>query len=234
MEKTVDIQMVQKEIDERIFRYNGKKVSELKESLGIMTDNKASFVQLAKRMLVTSSNQLELLDGQVDAVLKTVRITGMNTPAESMSFMQVDFEEWLEAPDWHASSLYQYFHDKVLVFFIFQQYPSGNRVADDEMTFLKAKAWKMSEYDLEHELKEVWEEVIDLIESDRLEITTVEQKSGRRINKNNLPSIKFNGLGHLRPGGRDGQDKVTLPDGQRIVRQRFWFNSNYVKEIIGM
>lgn len=234
MGRPVEIQNIQKEIDERISRYDGKKVSELKETLGIKTDNKASFVQLAKKMLGTKSNQLGLCDGKVEAVLKTVRITGTNTPAESMSFMQVDFEEWMKAPDWHASSLYQYFHEKVLIFFIFQQYPSGSRVADDEMTFLKAVAWKMSDYDLEHGLKEVWDEVRGLIGDGRLEITTVEQRGGRRINKNNLPSIKFNGLGHLRPGGKDGQDTVALPDGQKIVRQRFWLNASYVKEIIGM
>ena len=185
-------------------------------------------------MLKIPSNQFELCDGRVNAVLKTVRLTGTNTPAESMSFMNIDFKEWVDSPDWHASSLYRYFHDKVLVFFIFQQYPSGKRVADDEMTFLKAKAWKMPDYDLEHGLKEVWDEVRDLLKNNRLEIKAVTQKNGRQVNKNNLPSMNFNELGHLRPGAKNGEDKVTLPDGQRIVRQRFWFNSSYVKEILGI
>ena len=234
MKNNEDIQSIQKDVDDRISKYYGKKVSELKERLGIKIDNKASFVQLSKKMLKIPSNQFELCDGRVNAVLKTVRLTGTNTPAESMSFMNIDFKEWVDSPDWYASSLYRYFHDKVLVFFIFQQYPSGKRVADDEMTFLKAKAWKMPDYDLEHGLKEVWDEVRDLLKNNRLEIKAVTQKNGRQVNKNNLPSMNFNELGHLRPGAKNGEDKVTLPDGQRIVRQRFWFNSSYVKEILGI
>lgn len=225
-------QFVQKDIDERISKYYGKKVSKLKEDLEIKTDNKASFVQLSKKMLKIPNNQFKLCDGEVDAVLKTVRLTGANMPAESMSFMNIDFEEWVESPNWHVSSLYQYFSKKIFVFFVFQQYPSGKRVADDEMTFLKATVWKMSEYDLEHGLKEVWENVRYLLNNNRLEIKTVLQKKNRQVNKNNLPSISFNGLGHLRPGGRNGDDKVILPDGQYIVRQRFWLNSKYVKEIL--
>lgn len=231
---TVDISLIQDELDKMMSKYYGVKVSVLKERLGIQTNNKASFVELSKKMLNISSNQIELYNGRVDSVLKTVRITGMNKPAEAMSFMQVNFQEWLDAPSWHSSELYQYFRNKVLIFFIYQQYPSGKRVEDDEMTFFRVKAWRMSEYDLEHGLREVWAEVRRLLEESKLEITTVTQHSGRKINKNNLPSSKFNELGHLRPGGKNGDDKITLPDGQRLVRQRFWFNSGYVKEIIGM
>lgn len=234
MGKIINKLELQNQINERISVFEGKKVSELKEVLGVMTDNKSSFVKVSKKMLGISSNQFTLSNGTVEAVLKTVRITGTSTMAESMSFMQVDFDEWMKAPDWHSSELYRYFKEKVFVFFIFQQYPSGKKVADEEMTFLKATVWKMSDYDLEHGLKEVWDEVRNLVGEGKLKIESVEQKGGRRINKNNLPSITFNGLGHLRPGGKNGQDTVDLPDGQKIVRQRFWLNANYVKEMIGM
>lgn len=73
-----------------------------------------------------------------------------------------------------------------------------------------------------------------LINERKLEITPVKQKSGKIINKNNLPSGKFNLLGHLRPGGKNGDDQVELPTGQSIVKQRFWFNIDYVKEIIDL
>lgn len=229
------IASAQAEVDEKIQIYKGKKVSELKELLGMAhKDNKASFVQLALKLMRIKGNKFELCDGQINALLKTVRLTGMGKPAEAMSFMPVNFEEWVSDTYWESSSLFTYFNEKVLVFFIFQQYPSGKRVDDDEMTFLGVKVWKMSDYDLTHGLKEIWSEVRYLIKQNKLEITSLEQRNGRIVNKNNLPSSKFNELGHLRPGAKNGSDKLLLPTGQRIVKQRFWFNVKYVEEIISL
>ncbi len=234
MEKNLDLNRAQEEIDFNIKNIKGKKVSEIKKILNMTeVNNKASFVVLARKILKITNNQFLLCDGSIEAVLKTVRLTGNNKPAESMSFMPIDFNEWVSVSDWNSSSLYKYFKEKTLVLFIFQQYPIGNRVADDEMTFLDVKLWKMSEYDLNHGLKEVWDEVRYLIIENKLEIIPHQRKNDV-IFKNNLPSSKFNELGHLRPGGKNGQDKIELPTGQKIVKQRFWFNVSYVQEIINI
>ncbi len=227
------LETAQQDLNRKIESFKGKKVSELKELLGIPNkDNKASFINLARKMMNISGNQFELVEGKVDTVLKTVRLTGMKKPAEAMSFMPVNFDDWINTSCWKDCSLYKYFNEKNLVFFIFQQYPSGKRVDDSEMTFFDAKVWRMSEYDLNHGLKEVWEEVRQLIICDKLEIVETVQKNGKIVNKNNLPSSKFNRLGHLRPGGINGEDKITLQTGQSIAKQRFWFNAEYVKEIL--
>lgn len=229
------IASAQAEVDKKIQSYKGKKVSELKELLGLQQkDNKASFVQLALKLMRISGNQFELCDGEIEAVLKTIRLTGMEKPAEAMSFMPVNFEDWISDTSWESSSLYKYFNEKTLVFFIFQQFPNGKRVDDSEMTFLDVRVWRMSHYDLTHGLKEIWEQVRYLIKENKLEIAPIKQANGRIINKNNLPSTKFNELGHLRPGGMNGMDTVLLPTGQQIVKQRFWFNIKYVEEIIGL
>lgn len=227
------LESAQEDLDKKLNHFKGKKVSDLKELLKIDNkDNKASFVNLAKKMMNINGNQLKLGERKVDSVLKTVRLTGIKKPAEAMSFMPVDFDEWINTLEWKDSYLYKYFNEKTLVFFIFQQYPSGKRVDDSEMTFLDAKVWKMSEYDLNHGLREVWDEVRQLIKYNKLEIVESVQKNGKIVHKNNLPSSKFNGLGHLRPGGKNGQDKIELPTGQSIAKQRFWFNAEYVKEIL--
>ena len=36
----------------------------------------------------------------------------------------------------------------------------------------------------------------------------------------------------LDPKGRDGSDKVILPNGQTITKQCFWLNNTYIAEII--
>ena len=227
------LESAQQDLDKKIERFKGRKVSELKELLRVeYLNNKASFVKLARAMLNIKGNKFELGEHNVEVVLKTIRLTGMKKPAEAMSFMPIDFNKWISETQWEQSSLYKYFSEKILVFFIFQQYPSGKRVDDSEMTFFDAKVWKMSQYDLNHGLKEIGEKVREIIIENKLEIVEVTQKNGKVIYKNNLPSSKFNSLGHLRPGGRNGEDKSDLPTGQRITKQRFWFNAEYVKEII--
>lgn len=227
------LESAQEDLDKKLNRFKGKKVSELKELLGIDNiDNKASFVTLARKMMNVNGNQFELGKSKVPSVLKTVRLTGMKKPAEAMSFMPIDFDEWINTSNWEESCLYKYFNKKTLVLFVFQQYPCGKRVDDSEMTFLDAKVWKMSEYDLNHGLKEIWDEVRRLIICNELEIVPHVQKNGSIINKNNLPSSTFNTLGHLRPGGKNGLDTVELVTGQSIVKQRFWFNTEYVREIL--
>lgn len=229
------LRLAQKEIDCKLSSYKGKKVSELKEKLNLTSNNsKTSFVQLAKSMLEIKHNEFELNESKLSAVLKTTRLTGMKTPAESMAFKRVDFDEWINNDNWEKSSLQKYFKEKVFILFIFQQFPTGKRVEDNEMTFHSAKIWKMSEYDLNHGLKEVWEEVRNLILSNALEVNAIKQKGGRVIYKNNFPSSKFNYLGHLRPGAVNGKDKIKLPTGQSVVKQKFWFNSGYLKEILDL
>lgn len=223
---------MQNESNDLIDRYKNMTVAELKQSFGQQTDNKASFIKLARQMLNSNDNQLILPKLQASLNLKTVRLTGGDVTAEAMSFTNIDFEKWLNTEKWENSPLYQYFADRYFLFFVFRQFTSGKRVADDEMTFAGVKVWTMSEYDLQHGLKQVWYETCRLLKNNELIITPVLQKNGKVINKNNLPSSKFNYLGHLRPGAVNGNDKVQLPTGQSIVKQRFWFNREYVKEII--
>ena len=235
MQQNNNLIELQQRLDQKISRYKGMKVSDIKIMVGEHNkDNKASFVRLARKMLKTSSNQFRLPESRIELNLKTIRLTGNNVAAEAMSFTNIDFDKWVAANNWEDSPLHQYFSKKYLAFFIFKQFPSGKRVEDSEMTFYGVKVWKMPEYDLSHGLKDVWSETCRLLDNNELEIKQVIQKNGKVRNFNNFPSGTFNYLGHLRPGGKDGKDTVVLPTGQSIVKQRFWFNRNYVKEIINL
>ena len=55
---------------------------------------------------------------------------------------------------------------------------------------------------------------------------------GSRGVSNNLPGPKFNNHFHVRPKGRDGSDKVELPDGQWITKQCYWMDRQFVAKII--
>lgn len=228
------IESAQQEIDVLISKYVGKTVEEIKLEFFPegTTNNKAQFTTLARTMLGQRNHQVNLLNDRFDCILKTVRVTGNEKPAESMSFIEVDFDDWCLQEEWKQTRIYQYFKTQFFLFFVFQQFPLGKRVADSEMTFKGATLYKVTDYDLNHGIKEVWQEVKSLVNENRLELVPYTQKNGKIVIKNNLPATKFNGIAHLRPGGKNGDDKVQLPNGQSIVRQRIWFNTEYVAEII--
>ncbi len=222
---------MENEIREITDKFYNKRISEIKDALNISRkNNKASYVSLSKKMLNSSSNKISLPSGK-EGILKTVRFSGNEKPYESMSFMPINFEEWIEKDNFKESEIYKYFNENIFIFFIFQQY-TMEKMNDSSNVFKGIKVWKMTDYDLHHGLLEVWAEVRRLILDNELVLEEVKQKSGKIINKNNLPGLKFNYLGHLRPGGIDGNDKILLPTGQKIVRQRFWLNKDYVNEII--
>ncbi|TDM07716.1 hypothetical protein [Macrococcus lamae] len=144
--------------------------------------------------------------------------------------MPIKFNEWTSKVEWKQTHIYKYFSETSFVFIIFQQYSHGkNR---DDIVLKGYKLWKMNNFDINFGLKEVWNEVSSIIDEDRLKLIKIRQSNGKTIIRNNLPGNNFNYLGHLRPGGKNGDDKEILSTGQEIVKQRFWLNKSYIKSII--
>lgn len=236
MERSIEAAQAQKILNQRVQQYQGKSVNRLKEELGYQgkEDSKASFAVLSRLMMKTKVNLLENIDSEIkhSALLKTVRITGNGMPAESMSFHQLDFDDWCNASNWHETKTYRFFESTLLALCVYQQFPAGKRVDDEDVLFQQIRVVKIPAYDLEHGLKEVWEETRRLILDDKLTITLEVQKNGRVVRNNNLPGIQFNGVAHLRAGGSDGDDMVKLPNGMQIAKQRFWLNAKYVGKLL--
>ncbi|MCH5210171.1 MAG: hypothetical protein J1F01_04325 [Oscillospiraceae bacterium] len=49
---------------------------------------------------------------------------------------------------------------------------------------------------------------------------------------NNLPKQSESRVAHVRPHGRNGDDKLPLPDGRMMTKQCFWLNNSYIAEQI--
>lgn len=88
----------------------------------------------------------------------------------------------------------------------------------------------MPEEIINSKVKELWDEVRKITrEGVQIEYRTYGEKV-REIN--NLPKLHFNGVVHIRPKAKDGNDKVALPDGQKITKQCYWLNNSYIAEIL--
>lgn len=235
MDNQLKINKVQQFINQKVNGFVDCSVKDLKERLqpNRSITNKADLAVLTRKMMNVTSNEFVLPGGKASALLKSVRITGDGNPAESMSFQKINFDDWCGADTWQETQTYRFFKSTILALFIFQQYPLGQRVDDKDVIFKGVKVVKISEYDLNHGLKGIWSETRRLILKNKLVITKKINRSGNVVRSNNLPGISFNGIAHLRSGGRNGNDMVKLPNGQQIALQRFWLNSSYIKQLLG-
>lgn len=231
MNEKSEICQIQNFVESKVNQYFGKSVEELKRKFQ-PKNNKAKFAVLTRKMMKVTTNLNEFEGIHSSVLIKSVRITGNEMPAESMSFNRLNFKDWCDNDNWHNTQTYKFFKNNYLALFVYQQYPSGQRVADKDIIFKNVKVIKIPDYDLEHGFEEVWADTRQKILGNKLIITVKMQKNGRTVRKNNLPAMSFNGVAHLRPGGKDGNDMETLPNGQHIAQQRFWLNKQYIQKLL--
>ena len=66
---------------------------------------------------------------------------------------------------------------------------------------------------------------------DRVEAQRVWEDTKRRValDARDLPGLTESPVAHVRPKGRDGNDKIPTPQGAMVLKQCFWLNASYVK-----
>lgn len=215
-------------LQEKFAPYIGKSVSEIARLMDIpITKNKAFNANLISAVLGVKGTKLESLRefNKANIKFKTIRLEPNGVPREHMSFEQIDFTRWVR-DDWEESQVYENFEYTKYLFVVFQYDETATQNKDREPYLKGIILWNMPEVVIEHELKDLWKTTKAILE------TGVELKPARNGVSNNLPGAKFNGVCHIRPKGKDGNDKVMLPDGQEITKQCYWLNREYIAEIV--
>lgn len=152
-------------------------------------------------------------------VPKTIRVQRNGKIKESMSFPTFDFIKLSKETEWEESELYNYIAPTKFLFVIFQENDNG------EYVFERVKFWNIPNDDLD-EVQRVWERTVKTINKGVI----LEAKNGKVCN--NLPKQSESAVAHVRPHGKDGSDKLPLPDGRMMTKQCFWFNRTYVEKQI--
>ena len=134
-------------------------------------------------------------------VPKTIRVERNGKIKESMSFPTFDFIKLSKETEWEESELYNYIAPTKFMFVIFQENDNG------EYVFERVKFWNIPNDDLD-EVQCVWERTVKTIR----EGVILETKNGKVYN--NLPKQSESTVAHVRPHGKNGSDKLILPDGR--------------------
>lgn len=220
-------------LEEKFRPFKGMSLDEIASKTGIKINYRSkSFLQEFISGLLgikgTKLNQVEEF-AKSNLQFKTVRLEPDGLPREHMSFKNVDFDSWVRE-SWEDSWLKNYFEENKFMFVVFHYKETKAENPNRKLYFKGITFWNMPISEIEGRLKEFWEYVKNLL-IQGVDLRPVKQKNGKVAVKNNLPKKNFNGLCHLRPKGKDGSDKIRLPDGQMITKQCFWLNREYIGDI---
>lgn len=220
-------------LQDRFRPYIGLSEKEIAEKLDFPYNPKAKqfIATLTSSLLGVKRTKLDAIEefAKTNIQFKTVRLEPNGRPEQHMSFENIDFHQWT-TETWEESYLRERFMETKFLFVVFE-YKETEKENKHRLPYLKGiKLWNMPLATIDSKMKEIWDEVNKIL-AEGIQIGQQEWGSGFR-ETNNLPKSNFNGVTHVRPKGRDGSDKVTLPSGERITKQCFWLNREYLSKIL--
>lgn len=145
--------------------------------------------------------------------MKTIRVQANGVIKEAMSFENIDYIEVAECEEWIDSRLYELFSSRFM-FVVFKEQNAGKEdyVLDDVFF------WTMPQEDLNF-AEEYWNHIKKNILDDHIS----EQYWWKGADKK-----KF----HVRPKAQKASDLAPTPNGKLAKKFCYWFNNDYVREII--
>jgi len=191
----------------RLAKFKGNSYEQIADAVGMdkVSSAKHKFALLAYRMLgIKRAKALEF--EKADIIVKTVILQPNGVPEQSMSFRNFQYTEIINET-WDTSD----FKEDLEKRFLLIVYTKGK---DGIVRFSHGKFWSMSWNDRE-EARRVWEETRKRIIDEKAE---------------NLPLTSFSSVAHVRPHGRNGNDKIPTPQGINLAKKCFWLNAKYVAE----
>ncbi len=145
--------------------------------------------------------------------MKTIRVQANGIIEQAMSFENIDYIEVAECENWFDSRLYELYSSRFMfVIFREQNAGKGDFVLDDVFF------WTMPQTDLEC-AEEYWNHIKENILAGHISEEYWWKGSDRK---------KF----HVRPKAQKAKDLAPTPDGKGAKKYCYWFNNDYVREIV--
>mgnify|MGYP001361014211 CR=1 FL=1 len=210
----------------RLNKYFGKTQSQLMKLFDVKTGAKHINEILLSKMLGLKgkvSRSDEFLKANIQP--KTIRVEENGRIIESMSFPAFEYTEIVKQ-EWENSDLREMFETTKYLLIIFKK-------IDNEYVFDDTRLWNIPIEILDRQVKDVWEETVNLIKNGDI-IESI--KNGKKFTT--FPGCKFNRVAHVRSHAKNAADKIDLPVVDRKfalknhTKHGFWLNNTYIKEVI--
>lgn len=216
---------------DKISKYKNKKDIDLFEMFFDDKNirDKDKYSRLALKILGVKTKNAEEFE-KANIQVKAVRLESQNKIKESMSFPAFKVMNLIKQK-WEDSDIYKYFSETKFLFVIYKK-------KEDNYYLAGAKFWNMPVSDIEGTLHEEWKRAVNIFK----EGVKFKIEEGKPI-RNNLPKKSNTKILHVRPHAQKGahlidgikygngkieRDTDILPDGNRMTKQCFWLNNDYV------
>lgn len=188
----------------------------LEKDVDISNNPKNKFAMIANAIVSTTkcynvNNSEEFI--KAGMTMKTIRVQYSGNIKEAMSFENIDYTEVAECNNWYESRLYELFSSRFM-FVVFREQTSKKEDYILDGVFF----WTMPQEDLET-AEEYWHHIKNNILKDRVSEKYWWKGRDRR---------KF----HVRPKAQNSRNLVALPNGRLVKKFCYWFNNDYVKQIV--
>lgn len=228
-------------------QYKGKNIKEILKLLDIPTKlgksldvSKSVTEQIVTRMFGASSKKMGKIElfSELGLVPKTITQTKEGTRTEDTKLFKVDFDEWMDrGKNFEESTLYSDFSEKQMLFIIFEEQRSGDKLLENKFLGFKRIIWEESL--IMNEIFLVWNDVRTKIFHNELKETIKLDKDGNPfINKNGEVSTAINFPKSrdfdffFRGTGADSKDKPIVINGIRMYRQHIWVKGSIILKML--
>ncbi len=218
-------------IESRFQPFIGQNYVQICDALGIEPyQAKSKYANIAA--LISSNLQSKKINQSDEftksgIIMKTVRLQPNGMPKESMSFKNIDYKEVLENDEWIDSELYEVFTNRFM-FVVFKPVEgetisiynrqTKNFVTEPAYILDSIFFWTMPPNDLQV-AHNYWLNIREAVLENKIEAQSFWNIGGHQ---------QF----HVRPKARNKNDKAVNPNGGLCDKFCYWFNAEYVKEII--
>lgn len=188
----------------------------LRNNIDLSKNPKSKFAMIANA-IVSSRNCSNVNQSEeflkAGLTMKTIRVQASGIIKEAMSFENIDYIEVAECDNWFESRLYELYSSRFMFVVFKEQHKGMEDFVLDDVFF-----WTMPQKDLEM-AEEYWNHIKKNILDNHVSKDYWWKGSDRK---------KF----HVRPKAQKASDLAPLPDGSQAQKYCYWFNNDYVREIV--
>lgn len=183
---------------------------------------KSKYARITRRILLKGLNSFEEAEEiqKAGIIVKTIRVEANGSIKESMSFENIDYDEVYETKDWINSRWYEIITSRFM-FVIFREKPDTSWGKEKRYVLDDVIFWTMPVEDLPA-AEDFWNNIRQNVLSDTLQ-----------DENNTFWGMALHNKFHVRPKSQTSKEKYFSPvSGQEVPKKCYWFNRDYVAQII--
>jgi len=216
---------------EKLHTLSGKSIQTLSEEYDIKIGNgKNRVATLMKKVIGFKSVQSKIKEfEQLGIIIKMVNIRKKdNFPCEAISFPAMKLIEFIDEK-WEESALKEMFY-KILFIPIYKEKCDVNEL--EKHIIGKSFFWSPSPVE-EAIIKQEWQNYQNEVKNGKCKTTRIIQNSKRGYKEvTSLSKESETNIIHIRPHGKNSNDRDIDGFGNTLVKQSFWLNKKFIQQLL--